>query len=251
MDMTAEFYLSTVERIFKNREIARNEFDVDGTHVDIGAITDVAVKVVEGEKDDISAPGQCLAALDLLTGLPDEQEGAAISSPAPGHYGIFAGRSGATTSARWCWISSTPTSAAACRNAAALRNDGRAQQPRPARSTGRRRSDLPGLPVVWSTPSRRRKGGPEFEPRPRGARRAGGRHGSQGRHQRLRPDRPQRPAQHRRVRAHRYRGRRDQRSRPGRDQRAPAPLRQRARPLPGRRSRSARTRSTSAAARSA
>ena len=30
MDMTAEFYLSTVERVFKNREIARNEFVVAG-----------------------------------------------------------------------------------------------------------------------------------------------------------------------------------------------------------------------------
>ncbi|MCB2158033.1 MAG: polyhydroxyalkanoate depolymerase, partial [Rhodobacteraceae bacterium] len=60
MDMTAEFYLSTVERIFKNREIARNEFTVAGKRVDFGKITQVAVKIVEGEKDDISAPGQCL-----------------------------------------------------------------------------------------------------------------------------------------------------------------------------------------------
>ncbi len=74
MDMPAEFYLSTVERIFKDRDIARNDFEVAGHTVDIGAITDVAVKVVEGEKDDISAPGQCLAALDLLTGLPEEKK---------------------------------------------------------------------------------------------------------------------------------------------------------------------------------
>src|SRR5690606_23719350 len=46
MDMTAEFYLSTVERIFKNREIAQNEFVVAGKRVDIGAITTVAVKTV-------------------------------------------------------------------------------------------------------------------------------------------------------------------------------------------------------------
>lgn len=49
MDMTAEFYLSTVERIFKGRDIARNEFVVDGRKVDIGKITTVAVKIVEGE----------------------------------------------------------------------------------------------------------------------------------------------------------------------------------------------------------
>lgn len=92
MDMPAEFYLSTVARIFKGREIARNSFEVDGHKVDFSKITTVAVKIVEGEKDDISAPGQCLAALDLLTGLPDEKKAAHLE-PGAGHYGIFAGRS--------------------------------------------------------------------------------------------------------------------------------------------------------------
>lgn len=92
MDMTAEFYLSTVKRIFKSREIARNAFSVNGSHIDIGKITDVAVKVVEGEDDDISAPGQCLAALGLLTGLPSEMKASHLE-PGAGHYGIFAGRS--------------------------------------------------------------------------------------------------------------------------------------------------------------
>ena len=91
MDMTAEFYLSTVERVFKNREIARNEFTVAGRKVDIGAITDVAVKVVEGERDDISAPGQCRAALNLLTGLPEKRKAWHLE-PGAGHYGIFAGK---------------------------------------------------------------------------------------------------------------------------------------------------------------
>ncbi|NOE16587.1 MULTISPECIES: polyhydroxyalkanoate depolymerase [Ruegeria] len=92
MDMTAEFYLSTVERVFKNREIARNEFVVAGHKVDIGKITDVAVKSVEGANDDISAPGQCIAALDLCTGLPDSKKASHVE-PGAGHYGIFAGRS--------------------------------------------------------------------------------------------------------------------------------------------------------------
>ncbi|SLN15273.1 polyhydroxyalkanoate depolymerase [Ruegeria meonggei] len=92
MDMTAEFYLSTVERVFKNREIARNEFVVAGHKVDIGKITDVAVKSVEGANDDISAPGQCIAALDLCTGLPASKKASHVE-PGAGHYGIFAGRS--------------------------------------------------------------------------------------------------------------------------------------------------------------
>ncbi len=92
MDMTAEFYLSTVERIFKNREIADNRFVVAGKPVDLGAITEVAVMTVEGAEDDISAPGQCVAAHALLTGL-DEAKKTRHLEPGAGHYGIFAGKS--------------------------------------------------------------------------------------------------------------------------------------------------------------
>ena len=92
MDMPAEFYLSTVERIFKERDIARNDFTVAGKKVDIGKITTVAVITVEGSNDDISAPGQCIAALSLLTGLPDDKKASHLEDGA-GHYGIFAGSS--------------------------------------------------------------------------------------------------------------------------------------------------------------
>jgi poly(3-hydroxybutyrate) depolymerase len=92
MDMAAEFYLSTVDRIFKKREIARNAFVVAGKTVDIGKITAVSVMTVEGTNDDISAPGQCVAALKLLTGLPDGKKASHLEDGA-GHYGIFAGKS--------------------------------------------------------------------------------------------------------------------------------------------------------------
>ena len=64
----------------------------DSHKVDMSKVTTVAVKIVEGEEDDISAPGQCLAALDLLTGLPDNKKAAHVE-PGAGHYGIFAGSS--------------------------------------------------------------------------------------------------------------------------------------------------------------
>lgn len=92
MDMTAEFYLSTVERIFKNLEVAQNRFTVDGRHVDISKIKDVAIMTVEGANDDISAPGQCVAALDLCRGVPDSKKVQHLE-PGAGHYGIFAGKS--------------------------------------------------------------------------------------------------------------------------------------------------------------
>ena len=91
MDMAAEFYLSTVERIFQNREIANNNFSINGKKIDFSKITDVNVMTVEGGKDDISAPGQCYAALALCTGLKDNKKSSYVETDA-GHYGIFAGR---------------------------------------------------------------------------------------------------------------------------------------------------------------
>jgi len=91
MDMTAEFYLSTVERIFKGRDIADNRFDIKGRRVDFSKITRTAVKTVEGMDDDITAPGQCIAALDLLTNLAPEKKASHVE-PGAGHYGIFAGK---------------------------------------------------------------------------------------------------------------------------------------------------------------
>ena len=58
----------------------------------MGKITKVAVKTVEGANDDISAPGQCIAALDLCTGLPESMKASHLE-PGAGHYGIFAGKS--------------------------------------------------------------------------------------------------------------------------------------------------------------
>ena len=91
MDMTAEFYLSTVERIFKKREIAKNEFELDGEKLDFGAIKSIPTFVVEGANDDISAPGQCKAALGLLINLPKNMKKFHLQKKA-GHYGIFSGR---------------------------------------------------------------------------------------------------------------------------------------------------------------
>lgn len=92
MDMTAEFYLSTVQRIFKGLEIAENRFEVAGRMADMTKIRDVAVFTVEGANDDISAPGQCVAALDICTNLDASKKKEHLEEGA-GHYGIFAGKS--------------------------------------------------------------------------------------------------------------------------------------------------------------
>ncbi|MFZ3583432.1 polyhydroxyalkanoate depolymerase [Loktanella sp. DJP18] len=92
MDMPAEFYLSTVDRIFKKGEIARNAFTVAGKTIDIRQVSNVAIMTIEGEADDITAPGQCIAALTLCSGLPAEKKFSHVE-PGAGHYGIFAGSS--------------------------------------------------------------------------------------------------------------------------------------------------------------
>ena len=80
-----------MDRVFKNREIALNKFTVDGHKVDISKITTVAVMTVEGEEDDISAPGQCVAHWICARAWPKAKSH--YLEPGAGHYGIFAGKS--------------------------------------------------------------------------------------------------------------------------------------------------------------
>lgn len=91
-DMPAEFYLDTVRRVFREREVGLNLLTVDGERVDAGDVSSTALMVVEGENDDISAPGQCLAALDLCRNIPSGMKRYHLE-PGVGHYGIFAGKS--------------------------------------------------------------------------------------------------------------------------------------------------------------
>ena len=92
MEMNAEFYRSTVRRIFKNRKIAHNYFSVAGTLGDFTDINNVVIKTVEGAKDDISALGQWIAALDLYTGLPETMKASHVK-PDAGRCGIFTDKS--------------------------------------------------------------------------------------------------------------------------------------------------------------
>ncbi len=89
-DMTAEFYLQTVRVVFQEHALPKGEMLHRGKRVDPGAIRDIALLAIEGERDDISGLGQTKAALSLATSLP-----AALKhyhmAPNVGHYGIFNG----------------------------------------------------------------------------------------------------------------------------------------------------------------
>jgi poly(3-hydroxybutyrate) depolymerase len=89
-DMTAEFYLQTVEEVFQKHSLTNGTFDHRGKTVDLGRIDHTAILAVEGERDDISGIGQTRAALKLATGLSDGKKRYYLAEGA-GHYGIFNG----------------------------------------------------------------------------------------------------------------------------------------------------------------
>lgn len=91
MDVPATYYLQTVETFFQKHDLARGVMQVRGEAVDTRAIERTALMTVEGELDDISAPGQTIAAQVMCAGVPDERRMQYLQEGA-GHYGIFNGR---------------------------------------------------------------------------------------------------------------------------------------------------------------
>ncbi|MFO1187898.1 MAG: polyhydroxyalkanoate depolymerase [Alphaproteobacteria bacterium] len=90
MDLTAEFYLQTIDAVFQRHLLPKGEFEHRGQLVRLPAIRNTAVLTVEGEHDDISGIGQTQAVHDLLTGLPASMRADHVQ-PGVGHYGVFNG----------------------------------------------------------------------------------------------------------------------------------------------------------------
>jgi poly(3-hydroxybutyrate) depolymerase len=90
-DMTAEFYLQTVDAVFQRHLLPKGKLKHRGVRVDPAAIRDTALLAIEGERDDISGLGQTKAALDIATKLPASKKKYFMAKDV-GHYGIFNGR---------------------------------------------------------------------------------------------------------------------------------------------------------------
>jgi len=90
MDLSAEFYLQTVESAFIRHDLARGTMRFRGETIRPEAIRRTALMTLEGENDDITGKGQCLAAQKLCSGLADNQR-LHFEQPGVGHYGIFNG----------------------------------------------------------------------------------------------------------------------------------------------------------------
>ena len=88
--MPAEFYLETVERVFQDNHLARCKFKWRGQLADLGAIKKTALLTVEGENDDICAPGQTEAAHALTPNIKPNRKRYHLQKSV-GHYGVFAG----------------------------------------------------------------------------------------------------------------------------------------------------------------
>ena len=91
LDLTEEFYLETIERIFQRAELAEGSFTFRGRPVDPRAIRHTALLTVEGGRDDICALGQTAAAHELCSALRPHLRRHHLQANV-GHYGVFSGR---------------------------------------------------------------------------------------------------------------------------------------------------------------
>ncbi len=91
LDLPAEFYLETVSRVFQEHLLPRGEMTFEGRRVDPAAIRRTALLTIEGEKDDICAVGQTVAAQELCASLRPARRKHHLQAGV-GHYGVFSGR---------------------------------------------------------------------------------------------------------------------------------------------------------------
>jgi polyhydroxyalkanoate depolymerase, intracellular len=90
MDLTAEFYLQTVDTVFVRHDLPKGEMMHRDKPVDLMSIRRCAIMAIEGERDDISGIGQTKAALELTPNLPAEKKLYHLQKSV-GHYGVFNG----------------------------------------------------------------------------------------------------------------------------------------------------------------
>ena len=91
MDLTADFYLETVDTVFQRHALPLHELEVKGRRVEPSKIRRTALLTVEGERDDICAVGQTLAAQDLCDRLRPYLKTHHVQTGV-GHYGVFNGQ---------------------------------------------------------------------------------------------------------------------------------------------------------------
>ncbi|MGA0569385.1 polyhydroxyalkanoate depolymerase [Variovorax sp. VNK109] len=90
-DLPAEFYLETVNKVFQTYDLPLGKLTWQGRTVNPAAIRKTWLLTVEGERDDICAVGQTVAALDMCSGIRPYMKSNHLQAGV-GHYGVFSGR---------------------------------------------------------------------------------------------------------------------------------------------------------------
>jgi poly(3-hydroxybutyrate) depolymerase len=90
-DLPAEFYLETIVKVFQTYDLAKGALMYRGRLVDTKAIRRTALMTVEGERDDICAAGQTVAAQDLCSSIRPYLKNHHVQTGV-GHYGVFSGK---------------------------------------------------------------------------------------------------------------------------------------------------------------
>ncbi len=90
LDVTEEFYMDTLKRVFFEHHIPTGQMTYRGEPVDFTLLTEMALLTVEGSKDDLCPVGQTEAAHGVMSGLSDENRGHYIQEGV-GHLGVFSG----------------------------------------------------------------------------------------------------------------------------------------------------------------
>lgn len=90
MDLPSEYYIQTIDKIFKQHLVAKDEMDYKGKLFSFKSITQPALMTIEGENDDITGLGQTYAAHKVCSSIPEFKRDHFLRLDV-GHYGIFSG----------------------------------------------------------------------------------------------------------------------------------------------------------------
>lgn len=90
MDLPDAVFLENIRLVFQERAIARGTLWIGTRRVDCNAITSTALMTIEGDQDDIAAPGQTEAAQGLCENIPDTRRNHLLVGEC-GHFSTFYG----------------------------------------------------------------------------------------------------------------------------------------------------------------
>jgi poly(3-hydroxybutyrate) depolymerase len=90
MDLTAEFYMQTIDTVFQRKLLTKGKFKCRGRYANLKDIQKTSILAIEGGHDDITGIGQTKSVLDLCTNIKDSKKKYYLAEEV-GHYGLFNG----------------------------------------------------------------------------------------------------------------------------------------------------------------